>query len=120
MFELLPSPGTLEHTLSNRCGVFMVTMVLVSSTLHPTIYYCFTRQRPSITNYLFKMVAALDFLANLPTAVVAGLAFSPNRYGIFWPSTLGLLSCVCGCVAQATTTLLAITRYFQFLYMIFI
>ena len=112
MLALLASPSYLENTLSTLCGVLMILLFLISSTLNPLIYYCFTRQKSSIINYLFKIVAVLDFLANLPSLVVAVLSLSPTRYGVFWPSTLGLVSCVTGCVAQATTTLLAITRYF--------
>ena len=110
MLALLPSPSPLETKLSNLCGALMILLFLISSTLNPLVYYCFTRQKPTLTNYLFKLVAVLDFLANLPSAIVAGLALSAPRYGVFWPSTLGLISCVCGCVAQATTSLLAVTR----------
>lgn len=110
MLALLPSPSPLEATLSYVCGAVMILLFFISSLLNPVVFHCFTRQESTLTNYLFKLVAVLDFLANLPSVIVAGLALSPPRYGVFWPSTLGLISCVCGCVAQATTSLLAVTR----------
>ena len=111
MLALLSTPNLLEIWVSVACGCLMILLVFLSSTLNPLVYFCFTTQTPSITNYLFKMVSILDFLANLPSVAVAGLCLAPTRYTIFWPSTLGLVSCMTGCVAQATTTLLAATRY---------
>jgi len=110
MLALLDAPSALERGLSYIYGFLLLFLFLFSSFLNPLILYCFKQRKPSLINSLYKRVAVLDFLANLPSLPVAVISLSPSRQGVFWPSSLGLLACLFGCEAQACTSLLAVTR----------
>ena len=90
----------------------MLLCVLVSTTLNPLIYFCYTRKPKSIQNFLFKVIAVSDFLTNLiPGIFMIYVFFGTVEFKYTTLTQLPeFLSCTFGCISQVTTSLMAVTR----------
>ena len=106
-----------ERILNYSVGTLLIFCFLISTSLNPVLFYHHTSvQRQGITTFLFKTLAASDFLTNLLTPIVYSFyLFKPQLVALISPvvGTFCNISCTMGCFSVCSTTLLAITRFLK-------
>ena len=106
-----------ERILNYSVGTLLIFCFLISTSLNPVLFYHHTSvQRQGITTFLFKTLAASDFLTNLLTPIVYSFyLFKPKIFSAVSPviGTFCNISCTMGCFSVCSTTLLAITRFLR-------
>ena len=107
------TPTSLDRTLNQAMGIFMILTFLISTSLNILVYQFNKLKRNNITNFLFRSLAAVDFLTTLFAPLTyAALMFSATLY----PCSNKVLTfarslaCALGCISQVITWLLAVTR----------
>ena len=106
-----------EQIINYLAGIMLIFSFLISTSLNPALFYHHTSlQRRGITTFLFKTLAASDFLTNLLTPIVYSFyLFKPQSETLINPvvGTFCNISCTLGCFSVCSTTLLAITRFLK-------
>ena len=106
-----------EQIINYSAGILLFFCFLISTSLNPVLFYHHTSvPRQGITTFLFKSLAASDFLTNLLTPIVYSIyLFKPQLVTLINP-VVGIfcnISCTLGCFSVCCTTLLAITRFLK-------
>ena len=103
-----------EPYLKYTFGITAVVCALISTALNPFIYFR-SGKKPTVKQFLFRVISMSDFLTNLlPAGFIAYVILSPTKYdrNMFFQIT-EFLSCTLGCISQVTATLIAIVRMIQ-------
>ena len=100
-------------------GITLVLCWVVSSLLNPLIVFYYFKQKHSVANTLFSVLAITDFLTNLFCPLVVGVyllqpgVVQPMRDPGIWNVFQSLFSKTLSNLSFVVTTLLCITRYIQ-------
>ncbi|KAL5263927.1 hypothetical protein ACHWQZ_G005121 [Mnemiopsis leidyi] len=106
-----------DRNINYFLGSFMVLCVITSTLLNPLIGFSYTKKRKTIQNFLFKVIAASDFITTLiPGIFISYVFFSSIKFEYTFKTEIPeFLSCTFGCISQVTTTMMAVTRMISIL-----
>ena len=107
-------PTESDKLINVAMGTILLLAFVVSTTLNYIVYNFNKRKRPNIANFLFKSLSVVDFLTtSYAPWLYASMMFSTKLL----PCSTQVLTftrqfvCILGCISQAITWMLAITRF---------